>query len=94
MGFNNREVFHNTDWKDPKVALKEGSKLVGSWVITHDPEQYAHNNYYKAAEHLLTGTPFENTNIPPGYKYKPWTVRELLTASDRGETVKDEGDWV
>ena len=94
MGFKNREVFHNTDWNDPKVTLKEGSKLVGSWVINHDPEQYAHDNYHKAAEHLLTGTPFENTNIPPGYKYKPWTVRELLTASDRGEKVEDEGDWV
>lgn len=67
--------------------------MVGDWLIQHDPEQYTHDNYHKAAEHLLTGAPFENTNIPPGYKYKPWTVRELLTASERGEELVDEGVW-
>lgn len=67
--------------------------MVGDWLLNHDPEQYAHNNYHKAAENLLTGAPFENTNTPPGYKYKPWTVRELLEAPDRGETLRDAGNW-
>jgi hypothetical protein len=28
-----------------------------------------------------------------GYTYKPWTVKELLNASESGEPVEDEGDW-
>jgi hypothetical protein len=77
LGFKNREVFHNTDWSSQNAAPKKNEKMVGDWLILHDPEKYTHDNYHKAAEHLLTGAPFENTNIPPGYKYKPWTVREL-----------------
>ncbi|KNG45403.1 fad binding domain-containing protein [Stemphylium lycopersici] len=93
LGFKNREVFHNTDWNNQKAAPKKNAKMVGDWLMCHDPEKYTYDNYHKAAEHLLTGAPFKNTNIPPGYEYKPWTVRELLAASDRGEEVEDEGLW-
>ena len=93
MGFKNREVFHNTDWKYEKAAPKKEEQMVGNWLIYHNPEQYAYDKYHECAEHLLTGTEFGNTNLPPGYKYKPWTVRELLGASERGEVVEDEGDW-
>jgi hypothetical protein len=93
MGFKNREVYHNTDWdavaKNPEVM----GKMVGDWLVHHDPEQYAYENYGKCAEHLLSGAPFTNTNSVPGYKYKPWTVKELLDASERGEPVQDQGDW-
>ncbi|CAI7599792.1 unnamed protein product [Penicillium pancosmium] len=93
MGFKNREVYHKTDWdfvaKNPEVM----GKMVGNWLVHHDPEQYAYENYAKCAEHLLVGAPFENSNSVPGYEYKPWTVKELLDASERGEAVQDEGDW-
>lgn len=93
MGFKNRELFHNTDWdavaKDPQIL----GKMVGNWVVHHDPEQYAYENYADCAEHLLNGEPYENTNSVPGYRYKPWTARELLDAADRGEPVVDDGDW-
>ncbi|KXG46427.1 Monooxygenase, FAD-binding [Penicillium griseofulvum] len=93
MGFKNRELFHNTDWdavaKNPEVM----GKVVGNWLVNHNPEQYAVENYGKCAEHLLNGAPFENTNSVPGYRYKPWTVQELLEASESGKTVQDEGDW-
>ncbi|KAJ5428714.1 Monooxygenase FAD-binding [Penicillium cf. griseofulvum] len=93
MGFKNREVFHNTDWdavaKDPEIM----GKMVGNWLVHHNPEQYALENYGKCAEHLLKGAPFENTNSVPGYRYKPWTVQELLDASESGKPVQDEGDW-
>ncbi|KAJ6188996.1 hypothetical protein N7519_003904 [Penicillium mononematosum] len=92
-GFKNRELFHNTDWdavaKNPEVM----GKVVGKWLVYHDPEHYAHENYDKCAEHLLSGAPFENTNAVPGYKYKLWTVQELLNASESGKPVQDEGDW-
>jgi hypothetical protein len=93
MGFKNREVYHNTDWdavaKNPEMM----GKVVENWLVHHDPEQYAVDNYDKCAEHLLRGAPFENTNSVPGYKYKPWTVKELLDASESGEPLQDEGDW-
>jgi hypothetical protein len=86
-------LFHNTDWdavaKNPEVM----GKVVGKWLVHHDPEHYAHENYGKCAEHLLSGAPFKNTNAVPGYKYKPWTVQELLGASESGKPVQDEGDW-
>ncbi|KAK7211713.1 hypothetical protein V2G26_018891 [Clonostachys chloroleuca] len=28
-----------------------------------------------------------------GYEYKPWTVQELLEASEHGVPMADEGDW-
>ncbi|KZM26447.1 Salicylate 1-monooxygenase [Ascochyta rabiei] len=95
MGFKNREVFHNTNWEQQDQDSKplKNKQMVGNWLINHDPEQYAYDNYHSCAQYLLTGAPFENTNLVPGYKYKPWTVKELLGASERGEVLEDEGDW-
>ncbi|RDW93099.1 uncharacterized protein DSM5745_00421 [Aspergillus mulundensis] len=93
MGFKNRELYHKTDWdavaKNPEIM----GKMVGMWLLLHDPQKYAYENYEKCKESLLQGTPFKNTNAVPGYTYKPWTVKELLEASDRGEGVVDEGEW-
>ncbi|KAL3599767.1 hypothetical protein FPOAC2_03995 [Fusarium poae] len=93
MGFKNREIFHNTDWdavaKNPQIL----GKVAGDWLLRHDPEQYVYENYSACAEHLLNGSPFKNTNSVPGYTYKPWTVKELLDASESGKPIKDEGDW-
>jgi hypothetical protein len=61
--------------------------------MRHNPEQYVYDNYGKGVDHVITGAPFRNTNTPPGYEYKPWTVKELMDASDRREPVVDEGDW-
>lgn len=93
MGFKNREAFHNTNWDEPPPESGPSKNPVGNWLVHHDPEQYAYDNYHKCAEHLLTGAPFKNTNSVPGYEYKPWTVRELLDASARDEVLEDEGDW-
>lgn len=93
MGFRHRETFHNTDWdavaKNPDIL----SHTTATWIMRHNPEQYAYDNYGKVVNHLLKGAPFENTNLPPGYKYKPWTVKELMDASDRKQPIVDEGDW-
>lgn len=61
--------------------------------MRHDPEQYAYDNYGSCASHIISGTPFENTNMPSGYRYKPWTVQELMEASGKHEPIVDEGDW-
>ncbi|KAH7087747.1 hypothetical protein FB567DRAFT_495851 [Paraphoma chrysanthemicola] len=94
MGLKNREMLHKTDWdfisQHPEVLAKLFFK---SWINNHNPEEYAINNYTNCVEHLLKGTPFTNTNHVPGYRYKPWSVHELLEASTKGELVEDEGDW-
>ena len=93
MGFKNRELYHKTDWdavaKNPQIM----GKMVGDWVIHHDPEKYAYENYHDCAEHLLgKKESFVNTNGVPGYEYVPWTVRELLAEQDGGVSGKDRGE--
>ena len=92
LGFKNREIFHSADWdafgKDPsKVA-----KITQRWLKNHNPKQYAHEMYEAAENHLQYGTSFTNTNGPVGYKYKPWTIDELLRGT-ADATEEDEGDW-
>ncbi|RHZ67176.1 uncharacterized protein CDV56_109471 [Aspergillus thermomutatus] len=86
-------AFHNTDWDEVARNPDLLSKTTADWIMRHNPEQYAYDNYDACAQHILTGKAFQNTNIPPGYSYKPWTVKELMDASDRREPVIDEGDW-
>jgi 2-polyprenyl-6-methoxyphenol hydroxylase-like FAD-dependent oxidoreductase len=93
QGFENRERLHKTDWKALEENPSKPPGGVREWMRNHDPEQYAYDMYDAAASHLVSGTPFANTNFPPGYKYKPWTIQELLAASERGERLHLEGDW-
>jgi hypothetical protein len=69
-------------------------KIVRDWVIYHDPEQYAYDSYMSWADHVSNGAPFEHKNAVPGFKYKPWTVKQLLEASSAGQPIVDEGLWV
>lgn len=57
----------------------------GAWITEHDPEKYALENYESALKHLKSGTPFQNTNTPPGMVYRPWTIDGLMEAHARGE---------
>jgi len=43
--------------------------------------------------HLTKGTPFTNSNIPPGMVWRPWTIEGLLAARERGEQTVLDGDW-
>lgn len=60
---------------------------------THDPVGYAEANYDKALSHLENGTPFENTNLPPGYKYEEWTIEEEMEKEKAGIMTDIGGDW-
>lgn len=66
---------------------------IGKWIASHDPEKYTYSNYGKVLDHVLAGAPFEATNIPPGYRYKPWTIKEMLDRIEAGERLRFEGDW-
>lgn len=95
VGFKTREVFHCTDWdafKEDVTPLVQS--MTGKWLVKHNPEKYAYDNYAKCAECMLSGAVFKNTNTVPGYTYKPWTAKELLESSDRGEKLIDEGEWL
>lgn len=93
MGFKSREMWHHTDWEAVKKNPAILSKIVGRWVMVHDPEQYAYDNYEAAARHVIEGTPFPNSNSVPGYTYKPWDIKDLLEASASGISLADDGDW-
>ena len=92
-GFKNREKWHHTDFEEAKKNPEKLLMQVGRWINLHDPEQYVYDNWRKCVNHLISGAPYEHKNIPPGYKYVPWTIDELLHASAEEKETVDEGDW-
>ena len=91
FGVANREARNTAKNKDTS-KLKSS---LGKWLVEHDPEAYAKENYYAAAQALETGAEFQNTNVPPGLKYRPWTIDGLVEAIAIGDTVGTffDGDW-
>lgn len=65
------------------------------WIWSHNPVQYARENYAKAMAAVINGTAFENTNLPPGFVYKPWTIEDELSREKKGLKTElyDTGDW-
>lgn len=91
MSQNNRNI-SNHDSASPSARVKQ-TKAYGKWLWSHDPEKYAVENYEKALFHLNEGVPFQNTNIPPGYICKPWTIAELIDRPEETERLTSSGDW-
>ena len=77
--------------KSPATA-KKIIGLLGSWIWRHNPEVYAVENFDKAHKAVTEGAEFENTNIPPGYKYRPWKIADMLEAATTGD-IELEGNW-
>ncbi|KAF5011313.1 hypothetical protein FDECE_2563 [Fusarium decemcellulare] len=93
MGFKNRQQYHETTFKAAEEGTRPVFPMAGFWVARHDPEQYAYEMYGKCANHIVAGSPFENTNYPLGHNFKVWTVEELHEVAQRGENIVDDGDW-
>lgn len=93
MGLKNRENFHKTNWAFVKDHPEVPTSTIGSWLIYHNPEEYANNNFEHCISSIIAGNTFKNSNAVPGYIWKPWTIQELLSATDNGEEIFDEGDW-
>lgn len=93
MGFKARELWHKTDWdatiEDPLIF----ARIWAPWLIEHDPEMYARENFAACAECLNKGEKFQNTNGVPGYKFQHWTVQSLTESSKDGLMPADEGEW-
>jgi len=88
MGVGNREARINSKSQGQLVLPK-----LGSWLVEHDPEQYAFDKYNEALAHIKDGKPFTNTNRPKGVEYKPWTIDGLVEAIEKGEPTILDGDW-
>ena len=94
QGFKNRELWHHVDFDLAKKHPQKLADMTGRWITQHDAEEYVYRNWTQCVDHLLHGTEFVNTNIPPGYTYQPWTIDELLSAAHEGQTIQDEGEWI
>lgn len=91
LGVINHESRHRSADANPSQAKPIG--LTAAWIWQHDPERYAIDNYKAALAHLADGTPFQNTNTPPGYVHRPWTIDGLLRSKENGQELKLEEDW-
>lgn len=76
-----------------KFKKKADSMHMSRWIVEHDPEKYAEENYGAALQCLEQGQTWVNTNTPPGMTYTPWTIDTLLEAQERGEPTVLDGDW-
>ncbi|CAJ0544219.1 Ff.00g035070.m01.CDS01 [Fusarium sp. VM40] len=92
-GFKNRQLYHESTFKPAEEGTCPVFPMTSSWIYQHDPEQYAYEMYGKCANHLLSDSPFDNTNYPPGHQFKTWTVKEMREVAERGENIIDDGDW-
>jgi 2-polyprenyl-6-methoxyphenol hydroxylase-like FAD-dependent oxidoreductase len=83
FGVATRNVLHQIDFENPDVLTRQ--MTMPEWIWSHNPSQYAVENYQNAEQHIVRGTPFHNTNLWPGFVYEPWTVAgEIEKAQQAG----------
>lgn len=97
-GFINREELHHADLQaieQQPSANNVGFFKQGKWVWAHDPGRYATENYQQCLEHLQTGSPFVNTNLPPGHEFHMWSMKEEndRMAQKVPSNLKSNGYW-
>ncbi|KAG6314785.1 hypothetical protein E4U22_008473 [Claviceps purpurea] len=96
MSFVNAEGLSGSSMED---AIKENPESVRvrfpRWLYRHEPEAYVYEKYGQAFAHLVEGSDFENTNLPPGHTFEPWTIEQIHEDMMAGKRVADflDGDW-
>lgn len=95
FGFANRQILHYVDPDELERNPGLMTMKMGRWIWTHDPVKYARENYRAALDAVIHGTSFENTNLPPGHKFVPWTIAAELEREEKGlrTELMDTGDW-
>ncbi|KAF1981675.1 FAD/NAD(P)-binding domain-containing protein [Aulographum hederae CBS 113979] len=99
LGFSNAELLQDTDWDKVKLDPRRAAPKLPRWVWSHDPEQYAYENYDKCAESMKKGIPFDEDtsippNYPPGYKYEPWNIETIMEDMRKGKPIElGSGNW-
>ncbi|KAK3380972.1 hypothetical protein B0H63DRAFT_545233 [Podospora didyma] len=99
LGFSNAELLQDTDWSKVKLDPRRAQPKLPSWVWGHDPEKYAYEVYDQVVESMRRGVPFDEDdsippNYPPGYKYEPWSIEQIMEDMRNGKPVElGSGNW-
>jgi 2-polyprenyl-6-methoxyphenol hydroxylase-like FAD-dependent oxidoreductase len=95
MAFVNSQLLAATDWASVERDPLQVRLRFPRWVFQHDPERYVYEKYGQAFAHLDQGTPFENTNFPPGHKFEAWTIEQIHKDIAAGKSAVNllDGDW-
>ena len=95
MSFVNSESLGAGNMDEVKKDPEKVRVRFPKWLFKHDPEGYVYEKYGQAFAHLVSGAKFQNTNLPPGHKFRPWTIEEIHEDVLAGKSVIDllDGDW-
>ncbi|TKX24398.1 FAD-binding domain-containing protein 16 [Elsinoe australis] len=99
LGFSNAELLQETDWDKVALDPRRAQPKLPKWVWSHDPEKYAYDNYDLSVQSQKAGTKMEDEdkfppNYPPGYKYEPWNIEDIMEDMRAGRPVDlGSGDW-
>ncbi|OAG02158.1 monooxygenase [Paraphaeosphaeria sporulosa] len=99
LGFSNAERLQDTDWNKVKIDPKKAQPKHPKWVWAHDPEEYVYDNYEKCLKGMRAGVPLDQDpnippNYPPGYKWEPWNIDEIMRDLEAGVAVElGSGNW-
>lgn len=99
LGFSNAERLQDTDWKKAKLDPRKAQPKHPKWVWAHDPEKYVYENYDRCLSSMRKGIPMDEDetiepNYPPGYKYVPWSIDDIIADLEKGKPVElGSGNW-
>lgn len=99
LGFSNAELLQDTKWDAVKLDPRRANPALPRWIYSHDPEQYAYDNYDLVVELAKKGIALEDDdrippNYPPGYRYAPWNIEEIMEDMRAGRPCDlGPGDW-
>ncbi|KAK2068950.1 hypothetical protein P8C59_003564 [Phyllachora maydis] len=99
LGFANAEKLQATDWQKAKLDPRMAQPKHPRWVWDHDPEAYVYENYDKCVEGVKRGLRLDEDdsippNYPPGYKWEPWNIDQMMKELAQGKSVEmGPGNW-
>lgn len=100
LGFSNAELLQDTDWEKVKLDPRKAAPKLPGWVFGHDPEHFAYQNYDKIVAAQKNGAKYITDdesippNYPPGYKFEPWSIEQIMDDMKKGVNVDlGSGNW-
>ncbi|KAI1171109.1 hypothetical protein F4777DRAFT_71132 [Nemania sp. FL0916] len=64
MGIETREQWLQTDWEEVKKNPSVLAQPRPAWLMNHDPQEYAYEEFEAAAHAVMTGGPYRARNAP------------------------------